>query len=175
MFFVGNIQNWLKPYLISHEYPSWLYESFSFYAIFYVAVGLLSTFIAQSLKPKSLDEKEFSSLKKKVKRLEREKGKEKEKTINEEAKKHHAEILKLKSTHRDEIKNQASGYENEILKHQCTIKAKDQFISLMTIQLAEKYETIENYNKDSAGNYNKPESTSINDINSIMPDISNYS
>lgn len=175
MFFVGNIQNWLKPYLIKNDYPSWLYDSFPFYAIFYVAVGLLSTFIAQALKPKTLVEKELSDLRRKVKRLEREKIKEKEKTIAEQNRKHQDEISKIKIAHRDEINGQANGYEKEILRHQCTIKAKDQFISLMTIQLAEKYETIESYNKESAGNSNKHETAIRNDLGSIMPDIGNYS
>ncbi|MCK7265492.1 hypothetical protein L8O48_00195 [Enterobacter cloacae] len=175
MFFVGNIQNWLKPYLISHQYPSWLYDSFTFYAIIYVSAGLLSTFIAQTLKPNTATEKEISDLKRQVRRLEKEKQKQKDKTIAEEAKKHQSEISKIRSSHRDEIERKSSEYEKEILRHQCTIKAKDQFISSMTIQLAEKYETIENYSKESAGNSNKPASTRNNNAGSIMPDIGDYS
>ncbi|EKS6407727.1 MULTISPECIES: hypothetical protein [Enterobacter cloacae complex] len=175
MFFVGNIQNWLKPYLISHQYPSWLYDSFPFYAIIYVAVGLLSTFIAQALKPKTATEKEISDLKRQVKRLEKEKQKEKDKTISEETKKHQTEISRIRSSHRDEIEKKSNEYEKEILRHKCTIKAKDQFISSMTIQLAEKFETIENYNKESAGNSNKHASTTKNNVGSIMPDIGDYS
>ncbi|WP_405078791.1 hypothetical protein ACI51Z_01865 [Pectobacterium carotovorum] len=175
MFFIGNIQNWLKPYLINEKYPEWLYNSFPFYGIIYVAAGLLSTFIAQKLKPKTNDEKELLLLRKGSKNFEKTKYRSIKSAVSEQNKLHQNEISKIKENHKKHLKSQMEAYQEEITKHQFTIKAKDQLISLMTAQLAEKFKIIENYNKETSINSNKPNQQINNVIGDFMPDIGDYS
>lgn len=175
MFFIGNIQSWLKPILIAKDYPDWMYESFSFYAIIYVAAGLLSTFVAQSLKPKTEHEKELLSLRKKEKTFEKKKQAGINKALAEQKDKHADEVNRIKANHRRELVSQRVSHEKEINNHQCTIKVKDQMISLMTGQLAEKYEIIGSYNRNAESNPSQENRRPESNIGNIIPDIGDYS
>lgn len=169
------MENWLKPLLIENNAPSWIYNSFTFYAIIYVAAGLISTWIVQSMKPKTENEKELLKLRKKDKNSEKDKNKEIQKALSTQADKHNAELTSIKESHRVAIRNQRAEHDKEITTHLCKIRAKDTFIELMTAQLAEKFEVIDSYNKETSNvSNNSRNSQPITDDN-IIPDIGNYS
>ncbi|MCL6325815.1 hypothetical protein [Pectobacterium polaris] len=174
MFFVGNMQNWLKPQLITLGAPQWLYEAFTFYAILYVAAGLLSTFIVQSLKPKTENEKELTTLRKKIKNAEKEKKQHTNKVLLEKENIHKDEIKRIKSSHATDINKGKEEYAKLLSRHESTVKAKDACIAIMTNQLAEKFEIIDSYNKETQKNYNFSGNTKTEPMGNIMPDIENY-
>jgi len=175
MFFIGNMQEWLKPMLIEHGYPSWISNSFSFYAIIFVTAGLINTWFVQFFKPKTEDEKELGKLKAKCKRNERDKSSAIKKAVSEKEKTIRSELEQLKIQHREDKKNIAQSHQNDLDALKAKIKAKDAMIESMTDQLAEKFKIIEEYNKEAYSNQNK---TTIENKSSlgdnVVPNISHY-
>lgn len=165
MFSVGNIQKWLKPYLVDNNFPDWVYDSFSFYAMLFVAAGLLNTFLIQALKPKNENDKEIITLRRRCRTADKNKKKEIKKAIENCTSSHTAEILKITKEHDEK----SSRYES-------IIQAKDSLIHSMTGQLAEKFQIIGEYNKESSANSNAPRKSTIESRpQEYVPDIENYS
>lgn len=176
MFLVGNIQDWLKPILIAHDYPEWIYGSFPFYATIFVAAGLLNTYFIQALKPKNADEKELATLRKKCKSNDRTSKKTTQKAVSECTSSHEAEISRIKREYSGQLRLKLDDHKKEIASLLSKIKAKDVLIESMTNQLAEKFQIIEDYNKETSNNQNTPERSTIGERGtSIVPNISEYS
>lgn len=176
MFLVGNIQNWLKPILIAHDYPEWIYGSFPFYATIFVAAGLLNTYFIQALKPKNADEKELETLRKKCKSNDRVSKKATQKALTECTSSHKAEISRIKNEHSNQLNLKLNENKKEIESLLSKIKAKDVLIESMTNQLAEKFQIIEDYNKETSNNKNTPERSITEERGAlIVPNISEYS
>ncbi|WP_152999317.1 hypothetical protein [Pantoea dispersa] len=174
MFFIGNMQEWLKPLLVEHGAPPWVYNSFGFYAIIFVAAGLLNTWVIKVLSPKSFDEKELKNLRKQCKSNEREKKSAIGRVTADKDRERNNEIFKLKSEHQKEHKEKDSAHRIAISRLEATIKTKDSFIESMTHQLAEKYMVIDEYNKETNINGNKPINHQPKPVNGMVPDISDY-
>lgn len=176
MFLIGNIQNWLKPILIEYGSPAWMYDSFGLYAILFVAAGLLNTYFVQAVKPKSGDEKELLALRKKCKVNERTNKKETQKAVTDCTDLHKLEIKKIREGYHNELRLKTEDYNKKIGEYSSKIKAKDVLIESMTNQLAEKFQIIDEYNKETSSNRNSPVKTSESEkAGSIVPNISEYS
>lgn len=176
MFLVGNIQEWLKPYLIENHYPSWVYNSFSFYAIIFVAAGLLNTVIVQALKPKTDAEKELIQLRKKCVGNDKASRKGIQKAVSECKQEHKSEITKLTTEYNRDKRSVALSHTKEIASYEAKIKAKDILIESMTTQLAEKFQIIDEYNKETATKQNSPGKANIEQEKgeTILPNIGEY-
>lgn len=174
MFCIGNMQEWLKPLLVEHGAPPWVYNAFTFYAIIFVAAGLLNAWMIKVLSPKSVDEKELRALRRKCKSNEREKKSAIGRVTADKDKERSNEILKLKSEHQKECTDKDSAHNIAISRLEATIKAKDSFIESMTHQLAEKYMVIDEYNRETNINGNKPINHQAKPANGMVPDISDY-
>lgn len=174
MFFIGNMQEWLKPLLIERGAAPWVYNSFGFYALIFVAAGLLNTWLIKVLSPKSIEEKELRSLRKKCANNERVKNNAVSRATNEKDKERNSDISKLKSEHLKQFREKDSSHKIEISRLEATIKTKDSLIELMTHQLAEKFMVIDEYNKETNTNRNKPMNDNTTAGNRIVPDIGDY-
>lgn len=176
MFLVGNIQTWLKPILIAHDYPEWVYNSFSLYAIIFVACGLLNTYFVQVMKPKDADEKELIALRKKCSSNDRANKRETKKAVSECTSSHEKAIAELKTNHSNELRGKAESHKKEISDLTFRMKAKDVAIESMTNQLAEKFKIIEDYNKETSKNQNAPTKEITGGSGaSVVPNIREYS
>lgn len=176
MFFIGNMQEWLKPLLMEHGAPIWVYNSFSFYAIIFVAAGLLNTLIIKSLSPKSVDEKELKTLRNKQKNNDKDKRNAINKVTEGKEKEKNNEIKKLNLEHQRQNKDKDRLHKDEISRLEATIKIKDSFIESMTQQLTEKFMVINAYNQESNTNKNTPmdDREHMKTTKGIFPDISDY-
>jgi len=145
MFLAGNIQNWLTPWLKSHQFPDWLTDSFGFLAILFVFATLFNMWFVGKFTPKEPNEL---------------KEKEKQKIIKRETTKHTRAMRSLDGEHKKQIKDTVKSECDKVradlsseiynLKDECG--RKQITIDVLSTELAKNRQEKTPLDKDSVNN-----------------------
>ncbi|WP_406895140.1 hypothetical protein [Serratia marcescens] len=117
MFFVGNMHNWLVPWLEEKNIPDWITKSFGLMAVLFVFATLLNMWFVGKFTPK---EQNQLTEREKRKLIRREEGKHK-KAITSLEKAHKVEIEKQCESVRTEMNGKISNLEDECDRKQIAV------------------------------------------------------
>lgn len=144
MFFAGNMQNWLVPWLEENNIPEWITKSFGLMAVFFVSATLLNMWFVGKFTPKEPNQLKES---------------EKRRLIRREEGKHKKSIKSLEKAHETEVQNKCDSIKvlmnGEIsnLKEEC--ERKQITIDVLSTELAKAKQEL---NSTRQANIKRPES-----------------